>query len=296
MNAMKKSIFALCLLGAGTAFGQTVNSSSTTTTTTTTADSTNRANNGVYSASPTTTTTPMNTGTTGTYNNNSSNMNTNGSVNSTGSMNSNGSMNNSYNSSTTTTTTSTDYNSGDGNGTKADGKQGRFGVYAGVNFSKFVNEPIPSDAFRTGWQAGIYGRSGGTIFGQIGAEYRNSTSTLIRTGQGTTGSQVSNEIRGNIDQHFLAIPAYVGVRIGGVAGLRLQAGAELAALVAVGKNNFQLGNDDLNRTILNGLLGAGVNLGPLTLDAVYNHGFANVFDQGADTKRRIWAFNVGFRF
>lgn len=279
----------LCLLGTGTAFGQTTNSS-TTTTTTTTIDSTNRANSGSNSTSPTTTS-PMNTGTdnnqNGTNNNNSSN--------------SNRSMNNRYNSTTTTTTTttSTDMNgasSGDVNRTRADGKQGRFGVYAGINFSKFVNEPIPANAFRTGWQAGIYGRSGGTIFGQIGAEYRNSTSTLIRTGQGNTGSQVSNEIRDHIDQHFLAIPAYVGVRIGGTAGLRVQAGAELAALVAVGKNNFQLGADDLNRTILNGLLGAGINLGPLTLDALYNHGFANVFDQGADTKRRIWAFNVGFRF
>ena len=259
---MKNSIIALCLLGAGPAFTQTVGSSTSTTTTTTTADSTNRARSGTYSPAPT----------------------TNG--------------NGSYNNTATTTTTSTDFNSGDKNGIKADGNDGkraRFGIYAGVNFSKFVNEPIPSDAFRTGWQAGLYGRSGGTIFGQIGAEYRNSTSTLIRTGQGTTGSQVRNEIRGNIDQQFLAIPAYVGVRIGSSLGLRLQAGAELAALVAVGKNNFQLGSDDLNRTILNGLAGAGINLGPLTLDAVYNHGFANVFDQ-ADTKRRIWAFNVGFRF
>lgn len=290
---MKKSIFMLCLLGAGTAFGQVTNSSTTTTTTTTTTDSTNRANSGSNSTAPATTS-PMNTGATGTYNNQNGTYNNNSS-------NSNGSMNNRYNSTTTTTTTSTstDMNgasSGDVNRTRTDGKQGRFGVYAGINFSKFVNEPIPSNAFRTGWQAGIYGRSGGTIFGQVGVEYRNSTSTLIRTGQGTTGSQVRNEIRDNIDQHFLAIPAYVGVRVGGTAGLRLQAGAELAALVAVGKNNFQLGADDLNRTILNGLLGAGINLGPLTLDALYNHGFANVFDQGADTKRRIWAFNVGFRF
>ena len=46
MNAMKKSVFALCLLGAGAVYGQTMNSSSTTTTTTTsTYDSTNRANN-----------------------------------------------------------------------------------------------------------------------------------------------------------------------------------------------------------------------------------------------------------
>jgi hypothetical protein len=73
-------------------------------------------------------------------------------------------------------------------------------------------------------------------------------------------------------------------------------GAELAALVAIGDNNFQLGRDDVNRTILNGLAGVGINLGPLTLDANYNLGFQNVFDNGADTKRRMLAVNLGFRF
>jgi hypothetical protein len=132
------------------------------------------------------------------------------------------------------------------------------------------------------------------VFGQIGAEYRRSSSNLIRTGSGS-GTTVG-EIRGQIDQTFLAIPAYVGLRLGGALGVRLQVGAELAALVAIGDNNFQLGRDDVNRTILNGLAGVGINLGPLTLDANYNLGFQNVFDNGADTKRRMLAVNLGFRF
>lgn len=218
---------------------------------------------------------------------------TNGTVNSTGTLN-----NGTTTYGTTTTTTSSDYNSADRKSRRDNdkpwGKEGKFGVYAGVNFSRFVNEPIPDGAYRAGWQAGIYGRSGGTLFGQIGLEYRNSTSGLVRNGTNQPTQPVS-EIRGNIDQHFLAIPAYVGVRVGSALGLRLQVGAELASLVAVGSNNFSLGKDDLNRTILNGLAGAGINLGPLTLDAVYNLGLQNVFDN-ADTKRRMLALNVGFRF
>lgn len=188
----------------------------------------------------------------------------------------------------------------DADGKRDWGKSGKFGVYAGLNFSRFVNEPIPDNAYRTGYQLGVYGRSGGTIFGQVGLEYRNSTSNLVRSGSAignpTSGTSTSgSEIRGQINQHFLAIPAYVGARIGSLAGLRLQAGLELSSQVAIGDNNFKLGNDDVQRTILNGLLGAGINLGPVTLDAVYNHGLQNVF-AGLDTKRRIWAFNVGFRF
>lgn len=235
----------------------------------------------------------MNNGTTGTMNN--------GTTGAT----------NSYDNTTTTTTTttSTDYNGAatgttratrNADGTRDWGKSGKFGVYAGLNFSRFVNEPIPDGAYRTGWQAGVYGRSGGTIFGQIGLEYRNSTSNLVRGGSAignptTTTAASGAEVRGQINQHFLAVPAYVGARIGALAGLRLQAGAELSSMVAIGKNDFNLGNDDINRTILNGLLGAGINLGPVTLDAVYNLGLQNVFDN-ADTKRRMWQFNVGFRF
>ncbi len=204
------------------------------------------------------------------------------------------------NNATTTTTTTSDYNNSgmgntqDVNGSRGDGKQGRFGIYAGVNASRFVNEPIYDKSdYRLGYQVGLYGRTAGTIFGQLGAEFRTSTSQLIRTNQ---PGQTAGEIRGKIDQYFLAIPAYVGVRAGGALGFRLQVGAELASLVAIGDNNFKLGKDDLNRTILNGLAGAGINLGPVTLDAVYNHGFANVYDKGADTKRRILSLNLGLRF
>jgi len=198
---------------------------------------------------------------------------------------------------TTTNTYSTDANrSADVNPTKDKGwgKEGKFGIYAGVNFSRFVNEPIPDGAYRAGWQAGIYGRSGGTIFGQLGVEYRTSTSNLVRNGTGQP-TQTPGEIRGQLDQKFIAIPAYVGVRVGSALGLRLQVGAELSAMIINSPNQFGIGNDDVRRTLLNGLAGAGINLGPLTLDAVYNLGLQNVFDNN-DTKRQMLAFNLGFRF
>jgi hypothetical protein len=225
-------------------------------------------------------------------------------TNGTGTMN-NGTMNStaspSYGTTTTTTTTSSNNNStmsGDVNarekGNKSWGKTGKFGIYAGANFSRFVNEPIPDGAYRAGYQVGIYGRSGGTIFGQLGLEYRTSTSNLVRNGAGQPTQPVS-QIRGQLDQQFIAIPAYVGIRIGSALGLRLQAGAELSTLIRHPNNEFGINNDDIRRTLLNGLVGAGINLGPLTLDAVYNHGFSNVFE-GADTKRNLLALNLGFRF
>jgi hypothetical protein len=320
-----------------TTTGSTYNSSSTSTTTNSSNTNMNSSNanmnttspyntnsstgststgTGTYSSGNTGTSSYGTTGSPSSTTNGTYNTGTTGTMNgSTGTMN-NGTMNNgttgatnSYdNTTTTTTTTSSDYNGTAGanratrkaDGTRDWGKSGKFGVYAGLNFSRFANEPIVDNSYRTGWQAGIYGRSGGTLFGQIGLEYRNSTSNLVRSGSAignptTTTATTGAEVRDQINQHFLAIPAYVGARIGSLAGLRLQAGAELSSQVAIGYKNFDLGTDDINRTILNGLLGAGINLGPVTLDAVYNHGLSNVFDN-ADTKRRMWQFNVGFRF
>lgn len=311
---MKKqvSLLALCLSGAVSVYAQTTNSSTTTTnstystTTPTTTNSTYGATNtstdgtstGTMNNGTVNTTSPMNTnyGTGSTLNNSTTTGTTTDGMNN-GTM---GTTNNGTSTTYGTTTTTTTNTYGTDANTRTDrdrpwGKEGKFGVYAGVNFSRFVNEPIPDGAFRAGWQAGIYGRTGGTIFGQLGVEYRNSTANLVRNGTGQP-TQTPGEIRGQINQHMVAVPAYVGVRIGSALGLRLQAGAELSALVVNNPNErFGIGTDDFRRTMFNGLLGAGINLGPLTLDAAYSHGLTQVF-AGNDTRRNILMFNLGFRF
>ena len=279
------SLLAVCLLGTGLVTAQTTTNTSSTTTTSAT-----------YGTTPTTT---ADSSTASGRSNSNATMGT-GTTNSSGTT-TNSMASPSYGTTTTTTTTSNntptttgDVNMGKSNDKALGDKDGKFGVYAGVNFSRFVNEPIPDGAFRAGYQIGVYGRSAGTIFGQIGLEYRTSTSNLVRNGTGQP-TQPAGQIRGQIDQQFVAIPAYVGVRVGSALGLRLQAGAELSTLIRHPNNQFGINDDDIRRTILGGLLGAGINLGPLTLDAVYNIGLQNVFE-GADTKRRLIAVNLGFRF
>ncbi len=261
------SVLALCLSGIAIAQAQT-NTMPTTSGTTTT---------GTYTTTPATTSNmnnSMNTTTT-----------TDASMNNTGATNS---TNNATAPAYGTTTTS--YNNADMKRTNEydDTKEGRFGAYVGANFSRFRNEPIPDGAYRAGFQVGVYGRTAGTIFGQLGVEYRNSTANLVRNANGATRN-------GKIDQHFIAIPAYVGARLGTSLGLRLQVGAELSALVVNAKNDFLIGDDDVKRTILAGLAGVGLNLGPVTVDAVYNLGLTNVFAAN-DTKRTLLALNLGFRF
>lgn len=281
------SLLALCLSGIGFAQAQTTTTTQSTTTTVTSPAMMTDTTNSMNATRPSTAMTDSSS----TTNNGTTTTTTATAPSSTYSTNSMAPANG-----MTTTTTVTETTSADVNSPKRsdNAKKGDFGIYAGVNFSRFINEPIPDGAFRAGWQAGIYGRTGGTIFGQLGVEYRTSTSNLVRSGTGQP-TQSPSEIRGQIDQQFVAIPAYVGVRVGGALGLRLQVGAELSTLVVNSSNEFGIGKDDVRRTLLNGLGGVGINLGPLTLDAVYNLGLQNVFDN-QDTKRRMLAFNLGFRF
>lgn len=311
---VQSTLLALCLMGTGFANAQTTNSSTTTTNTTTgtyqnqtdpnrntnTGTNTN-TNTGTYSSQPGSnmSNTGTNTGT-GTYSTSPSNTNTGTTTDGTMNSSTTPSTNNSTYSTTTTTTTTTN----DGMGSTAtvntrdaygprDDKPGRFGVYAGFNSSTYINEPVnQSSRARFGYQIGVYGRSAGTVFGQIGAEFRASSVELIdRVGTGPT----PREIVGSVDHYFLAVPAYIGVRIGEALGLRLQAGGELSAHVGNKGNVFNLGSDDVNRIIFGGLLNAGINLGPVTLDAFYNRGLVNVF-KNADIKRNMFGFNVGLRF
>lgn len=174
-----------------------------------------------------------------------------------------------------------------------------FGVYGGANSTRFEGETVDTKNLtgRLGYQLGFLVRAGGRIYGQIGAEYLTSSSQFYKPGDGTVGNV--GEIIGNIDQRYLHIPAYIGVKLAqserGVSGVRLSLGAEYATPLSTDKNDFNLGNADFQAATINGLAGLGFDAGPIMLDFVYHYGFADVLSSG-NSKRRILGVNLGFKF
>lgn len=172
-----------------------------------------------------------------------------------------------------------------------------FGLYGGANSTNFQGETIDTKNLtgRLGYQLGFFVRGGGRIYGQVGAEYLTSSSNFYKSGDGTT----VKDITANIDQRYLHIPAYIGVKLAqserGVSGIRLQLGAEYATPLSTDKNDFNLGNADFQAATINGLAGLGFDAGPIMLDFVYHYGFADVTSSG-NSKRRILGVNVGFKF
>ena len=172
-----------------------------------------------------------------------------------------------------------------------------FGIYGGANSTNFQGETIDSKNLtgRLGYQLGFFVRGGGRIFGQVGAEYMTSSSQFYKAGDGTSAS----DIIGNIDQRYLQIPAYIGVKLAqserGVSGVRLAVGAEYATPLSTDKNDFNLGNADFQAATINGLVNLGFDAGPIMLSFVYHYGFADVLSNG-NSKRRVLGVNLGFKF
>lgn len=190
-----------------------------------------------------------------------------------------------------------------------------FGIYAGGNSTRFEGESLDANGNaaglqgRLGYQLGFFVRGGGRFYGQIGAEFLGSSSQFYTTGpaSGTlatpgSGTATLAGIIGNVDQRYLHVPAYVGVKLAqserGVSAVRLQVGAEFATPVGNGANrDLNITRDSFNDATLNGLVNLGFDAGPLFIDFVYHHGFQNVLkDVTTNSQRRILGVNVGFKF
>jgi hypothetical protein len=171
------------------------------------------------------------------------------------------------------------------------------GVYAGPNFSKYSTDQdsLESKA-RVGYQLGVYVRGGGRLFGQLGVEYVGVSSKLYsKDDKGTT----LNDISSTINTHYVQIPLQIGFRPAMTqtrrTGIRIQAGAELSYLLNADKNDFNLNDDDYNKTVVNLLGGVGFDLGPVTLDVSYHYGIKDVY-KAENAKLRMVSASLGFKF
>lgn len=182
---------------------------------------------------------------------------------------------------------------------KNDYKNFTFGIYAGANSTRFEGEDINGNNLRgrLGYQFGAFVRGGGRLYGQLGAEYLTSSSDFYQSGDGTTVEDITSQI----DMRYLHVPAYIGFKLAeskrGVSAIRLQIGAEFATPVGNNSNkDFGFERNDFQNATLAGLANLGFDAGPLFLDLVYQHGFADVLKNQSNTKRRILGVNVGLKF
>jgi len=191
-----------------------------------------------------------------------------------------------------------------------------FGLYGGANATRFKGEDTKGNQLsgRLGYQLGIFVRGGGRVYGQIGLEYLTSSSDISTVNSatavpGSTTAITVNSITSNVNQQYLQIPAYIGVKltqsVKGISGIRLAVGAELATPLAINNNineNAPTGirQSNLQSITFNGLANIGFDAGPLFLDAVYHYGFQDILRDPVpgiiNSQRRVVSISVGLKF
>lgn len=289
------TLLTACLLSAVLANGQTTNSSTSGTTTspgTGTSSTTPSTTNSTYSTTPSSTSDGTGSTTMG------------GTLNSTSTTTSGTTAPTTYG--TTTTTTSTDNTTTRPARDKRaflDYKNFVFGLYAGLNTTRFAGEDVNGDRLtgRLGYQAGFFVRGGGRLYGQLGAEYFASSSNFFTAGSGTTATQ----IRDQINIQYVQIPVYIGYKLTesdrGISAVRVQIGLEYANRINSNSGDFNLSNSEIKSGTFNGLGQIGFDAGPVLLDLTYHYGFGNSIEAVNNTgfagsARRILSASIGFKF
>ena len=206
----------------------------------------------------------------------------------------------------TNSTTTDTYTTNQPERTKDGYKNFVFGIYAGLNTTKFKGEALDANGSgsaltgRLGYQAGFFVRGGGRLYGQIGAEYFASSSNYFVAGSGQSVASV----RGQIDLKYIQVPVYIGYKLTesdkGISAVRVQVGLEYANQIGSTANEFgNVNNLQFKSGTFNGLGQLGFDAGPVFLDLTYHYGFSDVITRNsgfAGSQRRILSASVGFKF
>jgi hypothetical protein len=178
-----------------------------------------------------------------------------------------------------------------------------FGIYLGSNSTRFAGDErnVGGDlSSRIGYQAGFFARTGGRLYGQLGAEYFTSSSNYYISNYEPTKTPIQDRLT----IQYLQVPAYIGYKLvesdRGVSAVRLQAGVEYASRVNANSGRFLLSNAEIKSSTLNGVGQLGFDLGPLLVDLTYHYGFGSAIgtEKSAGftgSQRRVLSASIGVK-
>ena len=168
-------------------------------------------------------------------------------------------------------------------------RKDEFIPYVGVNFNHLVVSDDIESSMGIGYHIGFDYKRGKFFYWQVGVRFNNAVYDLTNVLDSTD----------NVSVKDIDIPITGGINflsaINRLVALRLFVSAVPAFTLGVGDNDFGIEKDDLNSFILYGQAGLGVNVAFLVLEAGYNYGFQDVFENSESKPGQIFV-NLGFRF
>jgi len=165
------------------------------------------------------------------------------------------------------------------------------GVKAGVNYSTIDANNLKNSSV-AGYQAGVFARIGGSVYLQP---------ELYLSGTGGQFQSNDNVYSGTVKFTNLDLPVLLGVRFGPQKlNFRIMGGPVFTTILNTDESlsqNFNTAYNDFksykNLTV-EGQLGAGVDIGPLTVDLRYQAG-VNEVNEDYQQRQNLWALSVGFK-
>ena len=174
------------------------------------------------------------------------------------------------------------------------------GIKAGYLYSTFPTSisGVTAKSGRSGYQIGVFARIGGKTYLQPEFNYegQRGTITFVNNSNGTSTTTTSTLKFNRVDipiligHKFIALPllnfrGYIGPDFG----------FKTNASNSAPNNNFSPDDYNFKTSTVGGILGVGVDVGPVTFDARYNLGFTQV-NKGFNTKLNSFGIAVGFKF
>jgi len=175
-------------------------------------------------------------------------------------------------------------------------KHDSFKVFGGITFNELsMDEKIVDPTLAIGWLVGASYKRGGFFYWGIGATYNNYVYNLLDTAL-IPGSLLDGvfSVR-NID-----IPITVGFDflffINRIVGLRAYVSAVPAFAIGVDNNKLGISKDNINVFNFYGQGGIGVDVLFIFVEAGYNYGFIDLFQNDIKSNSNQIFVNLGFRF
>ncbi len=167
------------------------------------------------------------------------------------------------------------------------------GIKGGVNFSK-INTDNFKESTLTGYQAGVFARIGNGLYVQPEVYLGSSGGKFNANSDGT---DYSAKVRFTT----LNVPVLIGKSFGAsTLNFRIMAGPVYSYNLSKSEslsNNFDNAFNDFgkyNNSTLGFQAGAGIDVGPATVDLRYEGGLTKINDNYGQ-RQNLWALSVGFK-
>lgn len=175
-------------------------------------------------------------------------------------------------------------------------RKDEFKVFAGVNANNLnISSKILDPTNAVGWSLGASYKRGKFFYWELGAMYNNPVYNLI-----DPSKPISSLLDGVFSVQRIDIPISFGINFlsvtSRIVGLRAFVSAIPSFAIGVGGNDLDISMDNINDFNFYGQAGVGVDVIFLFVEAGFNYGFSDLFQDYSPSNPYQAYINLGFRF